>query len=735
VQTLPQAKGLKFFIQTSDPLLQRLPWQVWAFLVQTYPDVEVILSSDYRPSVVRLKSPVRLLAIEGDTTGTKARLDLTAIESIPGIQITQLQQPTQAALRDCLWDQSWDILLFMGHSRSADRTGEIQLNPTETLSLDELHEVLQYSVENGLQLAIVNSCDGVGIAAKLADLKIPYTIAMREAIPDVIAQTFLQTFLKTFSQGKSLHQSVHLARRKLQERQGQFPCASWLPVIYQNPAAPEMRYPKPITIGRWWQYFVFGLLALGLAVFLGFWSNANRSIAQIYDQRTSLGEDLLGNYDSPAYSAADRAHLQAGLAAVQAAQTPNITPRLTRSAAQAQYRQAAQQFQAFPPTHERPEISIYANNAAIRASDTPVLARIAASVPIGGNNPETAEEMLRGIAQAQQEQIQNGHPIEVMIIADGNGTDAEGHELIPLLAPHVIQDDQIKAVIGPNASDAAKSAATFYARAKLLMVTPTAFVSELNGRGQYTYRMMPSRSEITQPLVEYVNRRIRPGGITAICADGRSPDNNNLAAAFSEPLKVTDQIQPCLGEVTIAEIADRLNKPQTQAILLAPHIERMEYALEVATVARASDLLLLGTPTFFSEHILNNAAAAQSGNGLVFYAPWSPAAAQRRQTQQFEPTWQHHVTWRTASSYDAFNLIAKGFVQEYAQPQHETTRNGLAQFFQTCNTTSCHDGITGNIQFSNGDRVNNLGAAELLEIKQDPQGNWRFLPVSSPEVT
>jgi hypothetical protein len=39
VQAMPQAQGLKFFIQTSDPLLQRLPWQVWQFLSQTYPQV------------------------------------------------------------------------------------------------------------------------------------------------------------------------------------------------------------------------------------------------------------------------------------------------------------------------------------------------------------------------------------------------------------------------------------------------------------------------------------------------------------------------------------------------------------------------------------------------------------------------------------------------------------------------------------------------------------------------
>jgi branched-chain amino acid transport system substrate-binding protein len=741
VQTLPQAKGLKFFIQTSDPLLQRLPWQVWAFLAQTYPDVEVILSSDYRPSGVRLKSPVRLLAIEGDTTGTQARLDLTAIESIPNIQITQLKQPTQAALRDCLWDQSWDILLFMGHSRSADRTGEIQLNPTETLSLDELHEVLQYSVENGLQLAIVNSCDGVGIAAKLADLKIPYTIAMREAIPDVIAQTFLQTFLKTFSQGKSLHQSVNLARRKLQERQGQFPCASWLPVIYQNPAAPEMRYPKPVTIGRQGKAFLYACLGLLLALLFFvarqtiFPTNppVNPAIATnqpppideraIYNARRSLGEQrlgeyhqvdrLLGDYQEDEYNKNDIETLNAAHEAFQ----------------RQDYPQAAKQFSAFTQLHERPEISIYANNAMIHATQTKPIATVAASVPIKGNNPGTAEEMLRGIAQAQQEQIKNGHPIEVMIVADGNGESNDIHDLMSLIAQHIVDDPEIKAVIGPNAADAAKTAASLYYN-KLMMVTPTAFMAEFDGRGQYVYRMLPFRRELTQPLAQYVDRNGRKDTI-AICVDRRSPDNGELAAAFSETRHKTDSIQPCIPTLSVESLSSRLKDDRAQRILIAPHIEHMSDAVNAVKVAKSLGLRLLGSPTFFADRMLQP-RNAQSLEGMVFYAPWSPTKAKIAKSMPFDQ-WKRHITWRTATSYDTFNTIATGLVKEFSQNQG-TTRQGLSSFFQTCKSQTCHNGITGKIQFSSsGDRINELPDGELLEIKRVAQAKWQFCSVDRPQ--
>jgi branched-chain amino acid transport system substrate-binding protein len=719
-RALPEAPGLKFFVQTSDPLLQRLPWQVWQLLTQTYPDVEVILSAELRPSAVRFKLPVRILAIEGDTSGTNASLDLGAIERIPGIQVIPLKQPTKEQLQDCLWDESFDILLFMGHSRSQGRTGEIALNAHETpLSLDELHETFKYSAKNGLKLAIFNSCDGVGIASKLADLRIPYTIAMREPIPDVIAQSFLQTLLKQFAQRKSLHESVSIARRKLQESQGRFPCAAWLPVIYQNPAAPDMRFPRVVTIGRRWKLFLFGLLAFGLALIVGLLSNFNRPIApaanpvidtaKIYAERTSLGDRLLSQC-----SLTHQADLKAALAAFA---TPN-------------YDSAAQEFQTFLKRHECPEITIYANNAAIRASQKPLIGRVAASVPIGGNNPETAEEMLRGIAQAQQESVDQGHPIEVMVIADANGKTPNNKELMSLIAERVVDDMTIKAVIGPNAADAAKAAASIYFD-KLIMVTPTAFMAELDGRGQYVYRMLPFRKDLTQPLAQYTDRNPQQD-VIAICVDQRSPDNGELAAAFNETRHKTDPIQPCIPKMSAEALTSRLKADRAQRILIAPHIEHMADAVNTAQVAKRQGLKLLGSPTFFADAMLQP-QNAQALEGMVFYSPWSPPKAQLAQRYTFAQ-WQHHVTWRTATSYDAFNTIAAGLIQEFRRTQ-STTRAGLARFFQTCKSQACDDGITGKVQFSpSGDRVNDqLIDDELLEIKRVGQDQWAFCSVDRPK--
>jgi branched-chain amino acid transport system substrate-binding protein len=708
-RALPEEPGLKFFIQTSDPLLQRLPWQVWQLLTQTYPDVEVILSAELRPNAVRFKWPVRILAIEGDTSGTEAKLDLTPIERIPGITVIPLEQPTKAKLQEHLWDESWDILVFMGHSRSQGQTGEIALNAHETLSLDDLHETFKYSAKNGLKLAIFNSCDGVGIASKLADLRIPYTIAMRQPIPDTIAQMFLQTLLKQFAQRKSLHESVNIARRQLQDSQGRFPCAAWLPVIYQNPAAPDIRFPRSVTIKRRWKYFLLGLLALGLALIGAFLQTRD---AQIYAERTSLGDRLLSQC-----SLTNNAGLKHASAAFAAQQ----------------YDSAAQQFQTFLKIHECPEINIYHNNAAIRASKQPIIGRIAASVPIGGNNDGTAEQMLRGIAQAQEDAIKQNQPIEVMIVADGNGKARDGTQLMPIIVPRIVKDTAIKAVIGPNASDAARESANLYGNGKLLMITPTAFYGRFSDMGDYVYRMLPTNKEFTKPLAEYASAHGGKADRVIIYEDSRSRDNSAVADAFGEILGPEKIIPMQYGSPSSSTtIAEELAKHQGRAIttlLIAPHIEHMDDAMRIAQSAKSQGLKLLGTPTFFADNILDVPGTARLLEGMVFYAPWSPHAAREN---IFSSRWRRHVTWRTATSYDAFQMVRAGLAAGF-HDQRQTTRHEMYKFFKQYQANASHKGTTGTIQFTEkGDRTGKLPHGELLEIKQDPQGKWQFLPVAPP---
>ena len=112
------------------------------------------------------------------------------------------------------------------------------------LTIKELKYALTKAIERGLQLAIFNSCDGLGLARELADLHIPQMIVMKEPVPDKVAQEFLKYFLTAFSGGESLYTAVRKARERLEGLEDEFPYATWLPVLFQNSAEIGMSWRK-----------------------------------------------------------------------------------------------------------------------------------------------------------------------------------------------------------------------------------------------------------------------------------------------------------------------------------------------------------------------------------------------------------------------------------------------------------------------------------------------------------
>jgi CHASE2 domain-containing sensor protein len=242
---------IRFLIETSDPLLQRLPWHLWTFF-EAYPKAEVGISApDYRqPTLLPRSAPskVRILAILGSNDGIDIDKDWDALNQLSRqgkAEIKILQQPKLNQLNEQLWGDGWDILFFAGHSFSGEK-GFLRINQNDRLSLDKLKNGLSRAIERGLKLAIFNSCDGIGLAQALFDLHIPQVIVMREEVPDAVAHQFLPYFLVFLFSGKSLFASVREARERLEGIQKLHPCATWLPVIYQNPAAMPLLLPSPL---------------------------------------------------------------------------------------------------------------------------------------------------------------------------------------------------------------------------------------------------------------------------------------------------------------------------------------------------------------------------------------------------------------------------------------------------------------------------------------------------------
>jgi hypothetical protein len=235
------ADSFRVIVQTSADELRRLPLHLWDFFT-AFPQAEIALSNPAANRVTKSAPPrnqVRILAILGNSKGIDVKADRQVLANLSGAETEFLVEPTRQELDPWLWhQQGWDILCFSGHSSSKEdgSTGSIDINKTDKLAMKDLENGLKKAIERGLQLAIFNSCDGLGLARDLADLHIPQIIVMREPVPNKVAQEFLKNFLTAFAGGQSLYISVREAREKLQSLEAEFPCATWLPVICQNPA-------------------------------------------------------------------------------------------------------------------------------------------------------------------------------------------------------------------------------------------------------------------------------------------------------------------------------------------------------------------------------------------------------------------------------------------------------------------------------------------------------------------
>ncbi|MDJ0649399.1 MAG: CHASE2 domain-containing protein [Xenococcaceae cyanobacterium MO_188.B19] len=224
----------------SDNLqLHQLPWNLWSF-VESYEQVEINSSSlDFErvPSYPskKLVYKVRILVVLGSSVGIDVESDLAIVKSLKDTEYKVLLEPKRETLYNFLWEESWDIVFFAGHSETVEGQGIIYLNSDDILTISDLKYALKRAINQGLQLFIFNSCDGLGMAAALSKLSLPQSIVMREYVPDRIAQEFLRYLLSCYESGLSLGLAVREAGERLQGWEKEYPYSSWLPIIYQNP--------------------------------------------------------------------------------------------------------------------------------------------------------------------------------------------------------------------------------------------------------------------------------------------------------------------------------------------------------------------------------------------------------------------------------------------------------------------------------------------------------------------
>ena len=357
-----------------------------------------------------------------------------------------------------------------------------------------------------------------------------------------------------------------------------------------------------------------------------------------------------------------------------------------------------------------PETLIYLNNARV-AQQQPV--KIAAVVPIG-SNLDVAQEMLRGVAQAQAEFNQGGGSLQVQIINDENDT-----ELAQQVAETVVQDKSILAVVGSNASNASLAGAEIYQQAGVVMITPTSTSEQLSNFGNYIFRAAPTNDAMANTLAEYAIDVAKRKNV-AVCYDSQAPDNVTFKDAFIPALiarggnYINTQCDFAAPDFNAEDSVNNLISSGAEAVLLAPHIDKLNRAIELSR-ANNWKMALLGT---FS---LNTSKITQSGqgdlNGVVLPVPFHAQQDSATDfTSQAQATWGNDVTltWRTATSYDATKAIAQGL-------KISSTRADLRDVLHSNSSIA---GANSQVQFlPSGDRTIDTA---LVEVKANPERGYYF---------
>ena len=231
--------------QIQDHLIRKLPWHQWEFFDKYPLATHSFGSLSYQGRFVGSKSSnqVEILAVLCDDEGIDLQQERSIFDQLVNdldAKIDFMPFPFDRKQLEQRLEKGCDILFFAGHSKTQGESGHIYINAQESLTINDLKNAFEIAIDQGLRLAIFNSCDGLGLANDLAKLNISHVIVMKEQVSNFIAQEFFRYFLGFFSQEKyPVFLAVQEARNKLKQHELQHPGASFLPALCTNPAVVE----------------------------------------------------------------------------------------------------------------------------------------------------------------------------------------------------------------------------------------------------------------------------------------------------------------------------------------------------------------------------------------------------------------------------------------------------------------------------------------------------------------
>lgn len=404
------------------------------------------------------------------------------------------------------------------------------------------------------------------------------------------------------------------------------------------------------------------------------------------------------------------------------------------------YKQAIKAFEAARQVDiTDPETLIYLNNARIGNGK---YYAIAAAVPVG-NTPDSANEMLRGVAQVQDEINAaggiNGVPLKVAIANDDN---------LPItaksLAQELVKNPEILGVVGHGISDTTLAAGLVYQSGELVAIAPVSSAIQLSGLGRYVFRIMPSDRYAARALSTYMSTQLNKQK-TVIFYNANSVYSQSIKNEFKDALfyrggsKVIAEFDLSRPDFNARKSVESAINQGADAIVMLPSTDVLDRALQVVYVNRRR-LNMLAGDGFYTIKTLE--IVGEDAEGMVLAVPGSIVGEKGEKFRaQAIQLWGHNstdqtlnngknidinllnisqrvsVNWRTALTYDATQALI-------AAIRNNPTRNGVQRSLSASSFSIA--GATGIVSFRpTGDRE---AAVQLVVVKSTKNG-YQFKPL------
>ena len=367
-----------------------------------------------------------------------------------------------------------------------------------------------------------------------------------------------------------------------------------------------------------------------------------------------------------------------------------------------------------------PETLIYLNNARIGNRKA---YSIAVVVPLV-TSPQSALEMLRGVAQAQ-EKINaaggiNGMPLKVGIAHDDNQS-----KVAQSVAQELVKNPDILGVVGHGISDTTLAAASVYQEAELVAISPISSAVQLSGFGGYIFRTMPSDRFTARALSHYMLTQLKKQKLV-VFYNSASVYSKSLKDEFKNALfyagkgKIFTEIDLARPDFNAKASVDQAIQKGAEVLLILPSSDVSDRALQVVHINRRR-LNLLAGDGFYGEKTLQ--IGDESAAGMVLAIPGNITGKQGENFQNDGlHIWGGNVNWRTALAYDATQALIAAIGKN-------PTRQGVQRSLSAPDFSI--SGATGDVSFrSTGDRE---APVQLVIITPKtpgkPENGYQFTPL------